>query len=180
LKGISKFTKASNWASTSTPKPTETGDTSKIPDSGTSSWNTLGIPENTPKLNFLSLNEKKNNPWTLLVMGKLISPPKTPDTRTPLSENKTPKGEDIEDLLNKSPNNINGEIFTLRFRPNREDNPFQSSSRNQVFILPTFSTWKATDNIYYYNFLKNKGPVKRKVTFGQTITIPPSNLLSEK
>jgi len=60
--GTSKFTKASNWASTSIPKPTETGDTSKIPDSETSPWNTLGIPENTSGLNFLSLNEKENNP----------------------------------------------------------------------------------------------------------------------
>ena len=34
--GTPKFTKASNWASTSTPKLTETGDTSKTPDSGIS------------------------------------------------------------------------------------------------------------------------------------------------
>ncbi len=35
--GTLKFIKASNWASTSIPKPTETGDTSKTPDSETSS-----------------------------------------------------------------------------------------------------------------------------------------------
>src|SRR6266540_828183 len=35
--GIPKFIKASNWASTSTPKSTETENTSKIPDNGTSS-----------------------------------------------------------------------------------------------------------------------------------------------
>ncbi len=58
----SKFTKASNWASTSTPKLTETGDTSKIPDSETFPWNTLGILKNISGLNFLSLNEEKNNP----------------------------------------------------------------------------------------------------------------------
>ncbi len=57
-----KFTKASNWASTSISKPTKTEDTSKISDSGTSPWNTLGIPKNTPGLNFLSLNEEENNP----------------------------------------------------------------------------------------------------------------------
>ena len=33
--GTPKFTKASNWTLTSTPKLTETGDTSKIPDSRT-------------------------------------------------------------------------------------------------------------------------------------------------
>ncbi len=36
------------------------------------------------------------------------------------------------------------------------------------------------DDIYYYNLLRDKEPVKRKVTFGQTITILPSNLLSGK
>ncbi len=73
LIGTPKFTKASNWASTSTPKLIETGDTSKTPDSETSSWNTLGIPKNTLGLNFLSLNEEENNPWTFSIIGKLIS-----------------------------------------------------------------------------------------------------------
>ncbi len=40
--------------------------------------------------------------------------------------------------------------------------------------------WESTDDTYYYNLLRNKGPVKRKVTFGQTITTPPSNLLNRK
>ena len=162
--------------STSIPKLTE--DISKIPDSGTSPWNTLGIPKNTLGLNFLFLNEEENNPWTPLVTGKLISPPKTPDTGTLLSENKIPKEEDIEDLLNKPSDNIYGGISTLRFRSNREDNPFQSS--NQVPVLPTFPTWESTDDTYCYNLLKNKGSAKKKVTFGQTITTLPSNLLSEK
>src|SRR6266540_2189118 len=69
--GTPKFTKASNWTLTSTPKLTETGDTSKIPDSRTSPWNTLGIPKNNPGLNFLSLN-KENNPWIPPITGKLI------------------------------------------------------------------------------------------------------------
>ena len=58
--GTPKFTKASNWASTSTPKLTETEDTSKTPDSKTFPWNTLEISENTSGLNFLSLNEENN------------------------------------------------------------------------------------------------------------------------
>ena len=60
--GTLKFTKANNWASTSTPKLTDTGGTSTIPDSEISFWNTLGIPENTSGLNFLSLNEEESNP----------------------------------------------------------------------------------------------------------------------
>ncbi len=95
-----------------------------------------------------------------------------------LRENKTPKGENIEDFLTNSPDNIYGRTSTLRFRPNREDNPFQSS--NQVPVLPTFPTWESTDDTYCYNLLKNKGSAKKKVTFGQTITTLPSNLLSEK
>jgi len=68
--------------------------------------------------------------------------------------------------------------FNLRFGPDREENPFQSTSR--VLILPTFPTWESTDNLYYYNIFNRKELVKRKVTFEQTITTPPSNLLSEK
>ncbi len=36
------------------------------------------------------------------------------------------------------------------------------------------------DDVYYYNIFKNKGLAKRKVTFRQSITIPPSNLLSRR
>ncbi len=125
------------------------------------------------------MNEEKNL-WTPSIIGRLISPPRIPDIGTPLSENKKPKGENIKDLLGKPLSRISNRTSNLRFRSDRKDNPFQSSSRNQVPILPTFSTWKATDNKYYYNLLKNKGPAKRKVTFGQTITISPSNLLSGK
>src|SRR6266540_3136247 len=99
----------------------------------------LGIPENTPGLNFLSLN-KKENLWTPPITGKLISSLRIPDTGTPLSKNKTPKGEDLENLLNRSPSKPCGGLSSIRFRPNREDNPFQSSSRNQVPILQTFPT----------------------------------------
>jgi len=71
-------------------------------------------------------------------------------------------------------------ISTLRFRPDREKDLFSKPLSEQILILPTFPIWKSTDNIYYYNLLRNKGPAKRKVTFGQTITTPPSNLLSRK
>src|SRR6266498_3278869 len=94
LIGTPKFTKASNWTSTSILKPTETEDISKMPDSETSLWNTLGILKNTSELNFLSLNEEENNPWIPSITDKLISPSRTPDMGTPLNENKTPKGED--------------------------------------------------------------------------------------
>ena len=93
---------------------------------------------------------------------------------------KIPKGKDIEDLLDKSLRNLYREISNLRFKPNIEDNPFCQSTNKQVLTLPTFSTWESTDNAYYYNILKNKGPAKRKVTFGQIITTPLFNLLSEK
>ncbi len=67
----------------------------------------------------------------------------------------------------------------LRFGSDRQKNLFQSISR--VPILPTFLTWESTDDLYYYNILKKKEELtRRKVTFGQTITTPPSNLLSRK
>ncbi len=68
----------------------------------------------------------------------------------------------------------------MRFGPDREENPFSKPLSERIPILPTFPTWKLTDNIYYYNLFRNKGPAKRKVTFGQTITTSPSNLLSGK
>ena len=68
----------------------------------------------------------------------------------------------------------------FRFGSDFRDNLFDQPNRNQVPILSTFPTWESTDDVYYYNILKNKGPAKRKVTFEQTITIPPSNLLSGK
>ncbi len=71
------------------------------------------------------------------------------------------------------------ETTTLRFGPDRQESLYQSTSR--VSILLTFPTWESTDDLYYYNILKRKEePAKRKVTFGHTITTPPSNLLSGK
>jgi len=68
----------------------------------------------------------------------------------------------------------------LRFGIDIEENPFSQQEGGHVPVLPTFPTWELADNVYYYNILKNKGLVERKVTFGQTITTSPSNLLSEK
>ena len=105
---------------------------------------------------------------------------------TPNTESQTPKGKDLEDLLDKEPHknkplrNLYEGTSTLRFRSDRKENLFSKSLSERILILPTFPTWESTDNIYYYNLLKNKGSAKRKVTFEQTITTPPSNLLSEK
>ncbi len=62
------------------------------------------------------MNEE-NNPWTPPITGKLISPFRTPNTETP-------KGEDIEDLLNKSLSKPYGGTSNLRFGPDSKDNPF--------------------------------------------------------
>ncbi len=102
----------------------------------------------------------------------------------PHTESQIPKREDLENLLDKVPpsnrplQDLYEVISILRFRPDKEENLLQSTSR--ILILLTFPTWKSTDDAYYYNILRNKGLAKRKVTFGQTITTPPSNLLSGK
>ena len=150
-----------------------------MPDSGTSPWNTFNIPETAPGINAIGLNEKEN-PWKPLDTGKLISPPGTPNT-----ESQTPKGENLEGILKNylPPDRPLEDLFIgtsdLRFGPNREEDLIRPLSE-RIPILPTFSTWESTDDTYYYNLLKNRGLGKRKVTFGQTITTPPSNLLSGK
>ncbi len=60
--GTLKFIKANNWASSTTSQLTSKTNLSKTPGSGIFSWNTLDIPENMPGLNFLRLNEEKDNP----------------------------------------------------------------------------------------------------------------------
>ena len=70
-------------------------------------------------------------------------------------------------------------MSTLRFGPDREKNLFVKPLSERTPILPTFSNWESTDNIYYYNLL-NKGSAKRKVTFRQSIITLSSNLLSKK
>src|SRR6266498_5581474 len=169
--GTPKFVKASNWSTYQTPEPEKQPDIVKTPDSGTSPWNTFNIPETTSGINALGLNDEEN-PWKLPDTSKLISPPGTPNTET-----QTPKGEEVENLLRSYPppeKPLNKGISTLRFGPDRQENPFPSTS--QVPVLPTFPTWESTDDLYYYNILNRKEPAKRKVTFGQTITNLPSNL----
>jgi len=68
----------------------------------------------------------------------------------------------------------------LKFEPNIENNLFNRPSESHVPVLPTFPTWESTNDVYSYNILRDKGPTKRKVTFGQILTTPLSNLLSEK
>ena len=68
-------------------------------------------------LNFLFLNEEESNPWTPPITSKLISPSETPNT-------KTPKEKDIENLLNKLLRNLYEGTSDLRFRSDREENPF--------------------------------------------------------
>src|SRR6266511_1216002 len=171
--GTPKFTKASNWSTHQTPEPLKQPIDIGTPDSGTSPWNTFNIPETTPGINAIGLNEEED-PWKLPDTGTLISPPGTPNT-----ESQTPRGDELEDLLKNYPppevplkDPFVG-TSNLRFRPDREQ-PLSE----RIPILPIFLTWESTDDTYYYNLLKNKGPAKRKVTFGQTIMTPPSNLLS--
>src|SRR6266498_1476603 len=176
--GTPKFVKASNWSTHKTPEPPKQPIDSGTPDSGISPWNTFNISETTPGINAIGLNEK--NPWKPPDTGKLISPPGTPNT-----ESQTSKGEELENLLKNYPppevplkDPFVG-TSNLRFGPNREEDPIRPLSE-RIPILPTFPTWKSTDDTYYYNLLRNKGLAKRKVTFRQTITTPPSNLLSGK
>src|SRR6266540_3386745 len=176
--GIPKFAKASNWFTHQTPKLLKQLIDNNILDSGTSSWNTFNIPEITLEINAIGLNEKENS-WKPPDIGKLISPLGTSN-----KESQTPKGEDLEDLLrNETPSekplrNLYEGTSNLRFGSNREENPYNKLFSERIPILPTFPTWESTDDTYYYNLLRNKRLGKKKVTFGQTITIPPSNLLS--
>src|SRR6266540_1193071 len=180
LIGTPKFIKASNWSTHKTPEQPKQLIDSGTPDSGTSPWNTFNISETTPGINAIGLNEEEN-PWKPPDTGKLISPSGTPNT-----EFQTPKGEDIEDLLrNELPSekpllDLFEGTSNLRFGPNREENLFSRPLSERIPILPTFPTWESTDDTYYYNLLRNKELARRKVTFGQTITTPPSNLLSGK
>src|SRR6266542_916973 len=173
--GTPKFIKASNWSTHQTPEPLKQPIDSGTPDSGTSLWNTFNIPETTPEINALGLNEEEN-PWKSPDTGKLISPPGTPNT-----ESQTPKGDELEDFLKNypPPDSPLKDPFVgtsnLRFGPD----PLRPLTE-RIPILPTFPIWESTDDTYYYNLLRNKGSGKRKVTFGQTITTPPSNLLSGK
>jgi len=127
-----------------------------------------------PGINAIGLNEEEN-PWKPPDTGKLISPSGTPNT-----ESQTPKGEDLEDLFEREKplRNLYEGTSTLRFGPDSRNNQFDPITN--YLPLPTFPTWESTEDTYYYNLLRNKGPAKRKVTFGQTITTSPSNLLSRK
>src|SRR6266540_4060467 len=91
--GTPKFIKAKDWSTHKTPEVLKKPIDSGIPDSGTSPWNTFNIPETTPGINAIGLNEEEN-PWKPSDTGKLISPLGTPN-----NESQILKGEDLEDLL---------------------------------------------------------------------------------
>src|SRR6266511_802772 len=94
--GTPKFVKAKDWSTHQTPEPPKQPINSGTPDSRTSPWNTFNIPETTPGINAIGLNEE--NPWKPPDTGKLISPSGTPNT-----ESQTPKGDELEDLLKNYP-----------------------------------------------------------------------------
>src|SRR6266540_819302 len=79
--GIPKFIKAKDWKTHQTPEPPKQPIDSGTPDSETSPWNTFNIPENTPEINAIGLNEEKN-PWRPSDTGNLISPPGTSNTES--------------------------------------------------------------------------------------------------
>src|SRR6266498_3372470 len=60
LIGTLKFVKASNWSTHKTPETPKQPISSDTPDSETSPWNTFNIPETTPGINALGLNEEEN------------------------------------------------------------------------------------------------------------------------
>src|SRR6266498_4157669 len=95
--GTPKFIKTSDWSTHKTPELPKQPIDSDTPDSETSPWNTFNIPETTSGINAIGLN-KEENPWKPPDTGKLISPPRTPNTET-----QTLKGKDLEDLLRNEP-----------------------------------------------------------------------------
>ena len=141
-------------------------------DSGTSSWNTFNISENTSGINVIGLNEEEN-PWKPSDTGKLINPLETPNT-----ESQTPKEKDLENLLRKESSserplrNLYEGTSNLRFGPDKKENPFSRPLSEQILVLPTFPTWESTDDTYYYNLLNRKEPAKRKVTLDKLSLLP--------
>src|SRR6266540_3699010 len=138
--GTPKFNKASNWSTHKIPEAPKQPIDSDTPDSGTSPWNTFNIPETTPGINVIGLNEEEN-PWKPPDIGKLISPPRTPNT-----ESQTPRGEELENLLRKEPlsekplRNLYEETSNLRFELDREESLFIKTLSERIPILPTFPT----------------------------------------
>ncbi len=75
--------------------------------------------------------------------------------------------------------------MNLRFEIDQLNNPFEESSNGYkpitILFLSLFPIWTSMNNPFYYNLIKNKnkGLAKRKVTFGQTLIIQLSSILSE-
>ncbi len=156
-----KFTKASDWIPPITSKKSKITE-SKTPNSGTSPWNTLGIPKDTLEVNFIGLNKEESNPWKPL-KEKLISSLGTPNSGIIITNKTIRKTSETS----KSEYNIYENTTTIRFGSKDLDNPFNQPSGSSKPVVPTFFTWTSMDNTFYYNFIKNKdkGLIKRKVTF---------------
>ena len=123
IAGILKFIKASAWKSPIIPEDYK----NKTPSSGTSHWNTLGISENTSRINFIGLNEEDNNSWIPLV-EKLISLPGTSNTDLIIITSKTIKSTFINTTIDKPLRNLYEGTSIFRFRMDIENNSFGGTS----------------------------------------------------
>ena len=125
------------------------------------------------------LNEEKYNPWKFLPIEKLISLSRTPNSGIIIT-NKITKKIPETTTPDKSLRNIYEGTTTFRFGSNIENNPFRKPNGSSQPVVPTFPMWTSTDDTFYYNFIKNKnkGPAKRKVTFGQTLITQLPSILS--
>ncbi len=179
LKETLKFTKANGQISPIILEKSKVTN-SKIPDSETSSWNILGISENTSGVNFIGLNEK-SNPWEPS-KEKLISPSEMPESTSNIIIMKiTMKTSESSETTNRPLKNIYKGTSTFRFRLNIEDNPFVILNMQKEVTYPSsFPTWTTIDDTFYYNFIKNKdkGSAKRKITFDQTFTTQSPSILN--
>ena len=134
--------------------------------------------KNISRINFIGLNKKESNLWKLL-KEKLISPSGIPDLDIIIagrSSKKTPDTTTSDRLLR----NIYDNTTTIRFGVESSENLFQEPSESRKSVIPILLMWTTIDDTFYYNFIKNKDkePTKRKVIFGQTLTIQSSSILS--
>ncbi len=114
-----------------------------------------------------------------LLSEKLISFSGTPNSGiiTITTTKETSKTTISDNNLIRIPDLIIRYHTSLRFGLDRLKNLFtELSSSNKLIIIifpSSFPTWTSTDDPFYYNLIKNKnkGPVKKKVTFKQTLTI---------
>jgi len=87
-------------------------------------------------INFIGLNEKEDNLWEFLHIGKLISPLGTPDTNSIVVTSNITK--DIPLTTDRPLRGLYERSSILRFGVNIEDNSFRELSESKL-IVPTFS-----------------------------------------